>query len=521
MKICPNCKTELENDALFCGECGAKISEETPVEAAEIPAEAVEIPTEVVEVPVEPAEIPAEEAAESALPAKKSRKGLIIGGVAALLAIVVALGAYYLVFVKEIFRKNYVVYIKDGELVCSDTSGKNQYVIDDDLEESDDYYSKYAVYGKISANGKTLLYAKGKYFEASLYCAKLGNKRNKPEKIASDVFYYNTYISDDGSKVLYAEDDKLYEYDVKKDKKKRIDKDVANIIGVSDDLKTVFYNKEVDEEKYENYVKKANGKTEKIEGADGGKLRDVKIYNSGKAYLVYDNDEDGEKETLCYYDGKKLERVKRFDAHINLCVANDKNESVIVSVPGDYTDDYYHVTKDNAEKLDFDDYVEDVCFSGDGKFVGYIKNDKLYKAAVKNGKLKKEEKIDKNVERFAGFFDGDKVLYEKEGCVHVDGDKINSDEFRFAVYGKSSKILVLAVYDNDKEEYCYYAYKNGKDEKIGSDMNVRSIYHDGSVICEYYNDGELSLWKDGEETEIDDDVEEIVAVGIDEITLLE
>lgn len=378
---CPNCGSELRDDAKFCGECGAKIEAPAPVteeakpealeevateekpaketkktakkasKKAEKPAEEkpagkaeakpadeepakVEEPVEApkAEVKTEAAAVPQVQASPSApKPAKekKPKNGLIIGIIAVVVIAIIA-ALVLLLGGKDGPKNNYGLYIKDKEIYYTNLKGDPwqltsrlfegdidnadlreaswalsmfTYMSDDGkliffpdkINEDDDGFALYYRNAKkakaepvkidsnvvaytINEDASIVTYVKGD--DTDLYQYFVG--KDEKEKIATEIDDY--YVSKDGKKVIYIDDEgNVYLKEGKKDKEK-LASDIFEIVNIDESYKTIYYLK--DDALYKTSV----GKDKEKIASDVSEV--VKVYESGELYYLKAGDEE-------------------------------------------------------------------------------------------------------------------------------------------------------------------------------------------------------------------------------------
>jgi len=330
MILCPKCNKELEDGTKFCYACGTPVAEAAPVEEPTPVEEAapVEETTPVEEAaPVEEPEPAVQPTPAQAVPKENPLNG-ILEKLKAVPAKIWAIGGGAVVAVILIFvilvsllggasKANYAVYIKDDELHINLLKGRESIEITSDF--TGDYnalelYEYAAMYTQVTPDEKTVIFP-DKFDSSddsfSLYYRSAKKEKAEAEKIASNIEDYT--LSDDGKRIIYMNDNGLYEYNFKdsekidsdayrywttddckkilyqtsdgdlyikkfgKDDEEKLEKEV-NVCAVSDDLSTVIFTKED-----KLYIKEGTKDKEKIDSDVEGV---IKGYDGGEVYYV-------------------------------------------------------------------------------------------------------------------------------------------------------------------------------------------------------------------------------------------
>ena len=219
---CPNCNKELEDGAKFCSQCGCAIPEEAPA-PAKAAAEQDAPSMEIAEAPLPAPEKDASEEKQaspdekaSAAPPKRSKKGVWMSMLVAILAVV----CMYVFYGELGFdapkgkTNNAIVYVKEGQLWYNDLGGSELQLTKDlagAVAEAE--YDRLADLVKISPDGKMVFYPdrNGSDGGVSLYSVTVG-KDSLPVKLGNDIVQYR--LLDDGASVLYlSADGSLYRHD--------------------------------------------------------------------------------------------------------------------------------------------------------------------------------------------------------------------------------------------------------------------------------------------------------------------
>ncbi len=267
---CSNCGMDLEDGAVFCPYCGSKMeesagannaaTEETPA-TGEIPV-TEEIPAQPEASFVAPDPVVYDQK-DSATPKKKKIGAIVIGIVIALLAVVIII--LLVLFGGKLFsgkekktsdEVKYVRYAKDDVFYLMDKDKKKPMELGDvsrDLENEDLYQNtRYWGGATYSSDFFYTEDGKGLYFilEDDLYFKNLKKSGEEAERIEKDV--QNFYIVDNDTLVYVKGDDRRL-YVSKKGTAEKVDKEIGWEVKISDDHKSVFYNKTNDDDTYDCY----------------------------------------------------------------------------------------------------------------------------------------------------------------------------------------------------------------------------------------------------------------------------
>ncbi len=405
---CPNCHKPLDDNAVFCSSCGARVQptvpcprcgKESPAESVfcqscGLPLNAASAPTETpdqtpagtadtpyaspIETPTTPA-APVESAspaavappvaspaapmtpvvptvstaAPAATPRKKGSKKWI--GISAVIVAVIAVVAAAAVALPMFVGKsasNYTFYLKDRELFYSDFSKQGAQQVTDrlssDVSAADliSVADDFSCFMTVSKDGKTLFFAdKIDTFDDgfNLYYRNTDRPNQEATKIDYNVVYYwandnatvVTYLKSDGDLKNNSDFD-LYQYDLKKMDKTKIDSGLKNLYSIrasKDGEKLVYLNDDQD-----LYLKDGNKDKEKLDsnvsslenvskdfstvyyrrndllfkktvGGDRVKLASdvsavLKFYHSGEAYYLKKSNESVALSDYVYDDMK-------------------------------------------------------------------------------------------------------------------------------------------------------------------------------------------------------------------------
>lgn len=360
MKVCPNCKKEYSDNSNFCDVCGSAltvvdesvssqpIQAENPMTVNEPIAETEPIAeAEPVNIYSNSENLIDQQATNYEKPKKSKKKllAILLGAgipIIAILVVVAILFSSTLISVNSSKNApNSILYIKDDEMFYTPISKIKPNCITDNFYGDADDNSSYAYQNLnrsvISNDGNKLFYLDdidiekddednvSEYKGATLYMRNPNKPDKEPKKIASEVINY--HINLDCTVVTYTQKDgdekKLYQYDLNKDEKDKLDDSVSDIY-VSKDSKIVYFTQEKKKEvlktsdyydddddyqedeyeteyKYNLYVKKSGEDKVKI-ADDINNIEyisdDFKTIYFKKDDNLYKSNEDGDKEKI-------------------------------------------------------------------------------------------------------------------------------------------------------------------------------------------------------------------------------
>jgi len=452
MITCPKCNKELTDDAMFCDECGASLTEEATEEIV------VEEVAEEIEEPVASEEPQVESISKVsslvkgiklpklpfALDKKLVKSGAI--AVAAVLVVVLLLST----ILGSAGKQNYTFYIKDSEVFYTSISKIKPWQVTDNLVDGDGvdnsdlrYLALYYSYlFQVSEDGKTVFFVDkigdsdgfSLYYRAINKAKKeavkisgevesyqLNEKSNivtykkndnlyqydmkESEKVANDVTSY--YVSDDGKMMVYLDDeDRAYFKKAGKDKEK-IDSDVEYIEHVTEDRQTVYYIKD------DNLYMKSYGKDKEKIASDVYNV--IKVYESGEMYYLKDASE--EVSLLDYVtDDKKDEDAAMKEPEYPKRADYDSADEYDKAY-----DEYREARQEYWDKEDRDELRED------------LKEEELdldcYELFYFNGK--KSESVAKNVDNYDVEVAADKPVVAYAAYGEGDVEKVKLSEIDY------------------------------------------------------------------------------------------
>ena len=316
MSICLKCKTELQENAKFCSECGAKVPRSVMCPYCK----------KRVNVGFEFCPYCGMEMA-NAVPQTKHHKPLFnidrkiikIGSSAVAALLVLVLLASFIL--NAVSKDSYLFYIKHEELFSANKQNLKSWQISEyfadsvevDNQKMKNYASYFSKHVNISEDKKNIFYLDRleSMNQYSLYHRKAnGNKESNKiaknvtmfdisnkgdcvsylrgdgalywhdleerKKLASDVTTF--YMSEDGKTFLYLTQDGDAYYHIIGEEKQKIDSEMTSFSYVSDDLNTVYYLKTTD------LYKKAMGKEPVLLSSDVKQF--VKAYETGEIYYL-------------------------------------------------------------------------------------------------------------------------------------------------------------------------------------------------------------------------------------------
>lgn len=192
--------------------------------------------------------------------------------------------------------------------------------------------------------------------------------------------------------------------------------------------------------------------------------------------------------------------------------------------------EYYIAADTNAVSLG--EKASNAVISNDGSSAYYIAEDDLYSVSVKNGSPQKPVIYDSDVGSIWGLFTDDQVVYLKDisdftGDLYINKERITSDTYdgMYYVYTEQDMLLFYSDFDDYDDCGTLNIYTKNKLSKIADDSYSPYIVNfshtpycvtpDGSVIylSDYDNNnyiGQLSVYKNGKSTVIDNDVADFV-----------
>ena len=509
---CSNCGMDLEDGAVFCPYCGSKMeesagannaaTEETPA-TGEIPV-TEEIPAQPEASFVAPDPVVYDQK-DSATPKKKKIGAIVIGIVIALLAVVIII--LLVLFGGKLFsgkekktsdEVKYVRYAKDDVFYLMDKDKKKPMELGDvsrDLENEDLYQNtRYWGGATYSSDFFYTEDGKGLYFilEDDLYFKNLKKPGEEAERIEKDV--QNFYIVDNDTLVYVKGDDRRL-YVSKKGTAEKVDKEIGWEVKISDDHKSVFYNKTNDDDTYDcYYLNLKDLSTERI-------LKNVENYSFDDLNNIIFTKDD------------------------KLCVLkNLTDEEKIASDCADYSTYYddngnfqmVYVVSDGESSIPLYDFVEDDLALEDAKMENYT--------TVEQVEDWWGDVYDREVTDYDAYYDALDAYYEKENRDYcrdaLKEDTIDLSEGTLYTYdvksGESTEIMKACF--QGYVDYQLVSYVDPEDlptykfSELVENDKVWDLYTD--IYDEIDRYSKYMLISDNQTAELDIDPEEYSGASI-------
>ena len=455
--ICPNCQSQLADDATFCGTCGAPVPQQEPAAPGKKENPIVEF---VKKIP---------------------RKYLKLGGIAAAAILV-------LVLVISLFsgskQPDYFLYLKDGEMFGVGLNGSKPWEITSKLakdisnNELSNEVDSISWRITLSADGKRIFYPDK--FEGyiggsfSLYYRNVNKPKQDPVKVASDVTDYR--INEDGSIVIFENyDGDLYRYNVRKDEKEKISKDVRSY-RTSEDLDEILLLTN------DGDLYRQSGSKEKVK-LESDVTDMVDVSEDLKTVLFM-------KEDALYRKTGSKEKEK-VDSDVEDIVRVSEDLKTVLYMKDDAL--YRKTGSKEKEKVDSD--IEDiVSISEDLKTVVYIKDDALYlREGTKDKKKVADDVTEVRVvyeDNCIYFFKESEISSQYQALYFFDGKKstLVIDGVTYLTYSRWSAknpVAAATVYDEDEGEmYGYIIVGKTATKVLDESFTACRIDRDGKNV--YY-----------------------------------
>ncbi len=585
--ICSNCRGYVDEDDGFCINCGASFEENKSVQTPVIPVNVGPAKSSIDNSEIHFDENRKDTKKKEKSTKKKSKLPIIIVAVILVAAFVTAGIIFAMKFLSDNKGNNFAIYLKDEEIFVSNltkngndeiTSKFAQNFSAQDMADDDMLYLGYSGMVRLAKDERTFFYPgkfSGLYDSYPLYFCDISNPQGNSVKIDNSVTDY--FVSSDVKMVVYLRDDKnLYQYDMKKDEKNKMDSDVTYFTSSDDGLRIVYI-------KDGNLYLSLNGEKEKIasdidyvvgtskdikriiyvkdntmyskeDGKDKEKISGdvysvLSFFQNGAVYYLksdnmdsydeYSYDEDREY-TLCYYDGIVSSDIETI-SEINYYKAAIDAPVIAYSVKDESSENNYLLTVVFGNKTTSVEAgnIYGLTVTPDGKAIYYIDRDisngvyygDLYKMVIEGEQIQKPSKCDSDVYCDSWrslLFLNNVVIYYKDyntksssADLYINGKFVQSDIAIGATVPSSDakQVYFISDYDDKYQNGRLSLYSDGKVSKISDEVwPYYGVTNKGNVV--YIKDmdnknkyyGDLFFY-DGESTKIDEEVSNIIYLG--------
>ncbi len=462
-------------------------------------------------------------------------------------------------------NKDYVFYLKNRQLYCSDFSEEGNYQLTDDIFKGTSISTHEIGLYKDSIGSKIYV-TKGIMFypdeckpgyngvgSISLYYKRTGYFNTQPVLIDKGVTEY--YVSDDGNLVTYKTTEKLCQYSlitgrydeissigvrdfvvsddgekimylnsnsdlyckVLGKKKEKLDEGVNKLHHINEAINTVYY------EKYNTFYKKEVGK-DSIEIATGiGSIKNIYTiyaYDSGEAYYLTRRN-DALEGTLWYFDGEKSVEIGKS----GLYLISAKDKSVMI----------YEAEKtciiNRGKVTELGENVSYARISDDGKTVYCFMQDSvnpvigdLYKIKISGDTVSEPKLYDTGIVASMNLVDDDEIIYYKqEGTgekttysIYCNKEKIDSNVHDMQYIKETGEFVYITDWDYENN-WGTLKIHDGKAKKIAENVCFFDLSFDGDVvfITDYkanFREGVLYAYNGKKTVKIDEEVNCILPI---------
>lgn len=504
MAICPKCNKEVREGSKFCRECGAalepvvaeSVSEEVTVAEEVLAEEALPVEETPVEQQSEQPEKPKNKfkAALAAVLAKlpidfrKKKVKIWTAVIAAVLVVVMVLS----IVLSVLGRNNYVLYLKEGELMFSGLSNIKPFQVTDDSTTASAAY-----YTRISKNEKTIFYLDDvEGGVGKLYYRELNKPKKDAEKIDSDVSHF--MVNEQGNRVTYYKEGKLYQHNLKDreklasdvkagnwavsedgknviwlnqdgkayflkvgSKKEKIDSNITQIIQASDDCKTVWYLKD------DNLYVKESKKDKKKIASDVETV--LCVYETGELYFTKSDTKTISLKDYVIDDMKEIDAQMVEPEYPNLGdffdIYDDYDEAY--NAYYDAVDAYYEARDAWWDKQDRDDLRTDL----EGETLEFD----VYDLYFYDGK--KVKTVAENIDRYELECSYNKAVIAFNTFAETEVEKIKLSEVSYLY-----EVREHVEYAFEMHEAMYVAVQDSKTKVTLNDIDEIQISPDGKMI---------------------------------------
>lgn len=495
----------------------------------------------------------------------KKLKVLIVAAVLVTLVFQIIYGILVVKLVSGV-NKDYVFYLKNRELCCSDFLENGNCQLTDDIfygttisaSEIDLY--KDSIGSKIYVKNGIMFYPDdckvsiNGSMNISLYYKRTGKINNDPVLIENNISDYrvsddgdlvtyrangalyqysllrgksevissvgvkNYFMSEDGKKIVYLnKNDELWYKELGKDKEK-LDDVISKVYYVNTDLNTVYY------KKYNTLYKKEVGK-DPVKIDEGINIYCISAYDSGEMYYVtYENNVD----MLWYFDGENSVNIsKRMGKSF---FAAKEKAAMVIPLSGKWS----LLVGDKVTPIDGN--IEFARISDDGKTVYYIASKEnscgdLYKIKISGDRVSEPVLYDTDIVFGMQFLDDDDMfVYYKEEitdgeyslALYYNGERMGSNVYRgnLKYDEETDKLYYISDWNDETNSGTLKVY-NGKIKTISEGVYRFDLSLDGKVVflTDYKvnsRKGDLYAYNGKKTIKLDEDVNCIFPVERDD-----
>ncbi len=434
------------------------------------------------------------------------KKTCIISAFCLLLVALLVVGA---IIFNNAASKQYVIYLRENNLMCAESTGKGTFVVTAygaDASGNIPFDSADCV---ISHDDSRLFFPQ-KYSEDGLCFTlsyiELDGKDFSPKKIAFNISDYA--VNNSGNIIMYVDKKgNLYEHNLQENVRELITVGASDIIAATEDLNSCFYSA-----KGELYVKNKDEEALKLTGNRGGFI--VRIYSSGEVYYIKNEaTEHGISNNLYFFDGEREFLVDKDVLELSIgystavdtpgIVYRNKDKMTCVCIKADKCE--------NAESIS----GMEAYFSGDGKALLVCDKTKRYTARIKGNRIGEMKPAADGINAGSAFFiTGGKLVYSLGTDLYIGNkmiatDVIMEEHFKCPAYYEKNNAL---LYFEEAGGLYIYNTKNGETTKV-SDSIAEYVFVDNNRLIYRDDEGGLIARNKGKPNRLDTNVSKIVAVS--------